>query len=330
MPPSKPPALSPWLPAHLPLLQSAQPAQGRAAGRARAHLVLAAPAGVVQVVVAPVVMGPVLRLLIQPVELVGAALHVVLQGVQILLPLLGTSLGRGRGGELSPKLLSTGHLGVPGHPGKGPLPRALPRRDLGGLLPAASGIWLGSRSCIPGETGEARQELGACLQRAVFWRGWIEGGGCGVYGICLVVKLRVGVRRSTSGLGVGLGNHSTWSRLQQLGWWAAIAFVKWLGMGPTPWGSRERGAGELTLLPSLAMWGPMAMTSLWKMLCSSTWLLTSGRSVPKPLLLNTSYGAQELRLAVGERDAAAKTWETPLGGGHGAGLGWALVLAACG
>lgn len=102
-----------------------------------------------------------------------------------------------------------------------------------------------------------------------------------------------------------------------------------LGTGPAPRG-RGRGAGELTLLPSLVMCGPMAMTSLWKMLCSSTWLLTSGRSVPKPLLLNASCGTQELRLAMGERDAAAKTWETPLGGGHGAGLGWAPVSAARG
>lgn len=69
----------------------------------------------------------------------------------------------------------------------------------------------------------------------------------------------------------------------------------------------------------------MAMTSLWKMLCSSTWLLTSGRSVPKPLLLNASCGTQELGLAMGEQGAAAKTLETPPGGGHGAGLGWALV-----
>jgi len=66
---------------------------------------------------------------------------------------------------------------------------------------------------------------------------------------------------------------------------------------------------------------------LWKMLCSSTWLLTSGRSVPKPLLLNASCGTQELGLAVGEWDAAAKTQETPLGAGHGAGLGQGPVSA---
>lgn len=65
----------------------------RQKGRACTHLVLAAPARVVQVVVAPVVVRAVLRLLIQPVELVGAALHVVLQRVQVLLPLLRAGLG---------------------------------------------------------------------------------------------------------------------------------------------------------------------------------------------------------------------------------------------
>lgn len=83
------------------------------------------------------------------------------------------------------------------------------------------------------------------------------------------------------------------------------------------------------MLPSLTMCGPMAMTSLWKMLCSSTWLLTSGRSVPKPLLLSASWGAQELGLAMGQWGEAAKTQGTPLGGGHGAGLGWALLAAVC-
>lgn len=71
----------------------------------RTHLVLAAPAGVVQVVVAPVVVRAVLCLLIQPVELVGAALHVVLQRVQVLLPLLRAGLA-GRQAELSPAPLS--------------------------------------------------------------------------------------------------------------------------------------------------------------------------------------------------------------------------------
>lgn len=33
----------------------------------------------------------------------------------------------------------------------------------------------------------------------------------------------------------------------------------------------------------------MALTSLWKMLCCSTWLSTRGRSVPKPWLLSLSW-----------------------------------------
>lgn len=58
--------------------------QGELGGRE--YLVLAPAAGVVQVAITPVVLHPVLGLLIQPVELVGAALHVILQGVQVLLP----------------------------------------------------------------------------------------------------------------------------------------------------------------------------------------------------------------------------------------------------
>lgn len=52
-----------------------------------------------------------------------------------------------------------------------------------------------------------------------------------------------------------------------------------------------------TLSPSLARWGPMALTSLWKMLCCSTWLSTSGRSVPKlwPLSLSWWQGRQHGR-----------------------------------
>lgn len=44
-----------------------------------------------------------------------------------------------------------------------------------------------------------------------------------------------------------------------------------------------------TLSLSLVRWGPMALTSLWKMLCCSTWLSTRGRSVPKPWLLSLSW-----------------------------------------
>lgn len=43
------------------------------------HLILAPAAGVVQIAVTPVVLHAVVCLLVQPVQLVGAALHVVLQ-----------------------------------------------------------------------------------------------------------------------------------------------------------------------------------------------------------------------------------------------------------
>lgn len=112
--PVQPPACSPGsVPTSLAAKHPASAGPG--CRRVCTDLVLAAPAGVVQVVVAPVVMGPVLRLLIQPVELVGAALHVVLQGIQILLPLLGAGLGRVRG-ESSTQSSSPWVT-----PGKGPL-----------------------------------------------------------------------------------------------------------------------------------------------------------------------------------------------------------------
>ena len=53
-----------------------------------AHLVLAPAAGVVEVAVAPVILHAALGLLVQPVQLIGAALHVVLQRAQVLLPCL--------------------------------------------------------------------------------------------------------------------------------------------------------------------------------------------------------------------------------------------------
>lgn len=53
-----------------------------------AHLILAPAAGVVKVAVAPVILHAALGLLVQPVQLIGAALHVVLQGAQVLLPCL--------------------------------------------------------------------------------------------------------------------------------------------------------------------------------------------------------------------------------------------------
>lgn len=121
----QPPACSPG---SVPTSRAAKhPASaGPGCRRARTDLVLAAPAGVVEVVVAPVVMGPVLRLLIQPVELVGAALHVVLQGVQILLPLLGTGLGRVRGENSAQSSSPRVPWGCLATPVRDPCKRALP------------------------------------------------------------------------------------------------------------------------------------------------------------------------------------------------------------
>lgn len=53
-----------------------------------AHLVLAPAAGVVEVAVTPVILYAALGLLVQPVQLIGAALHVILQRAQVLLPSL--------------------------------------------------------------------------------------------------------------------------------------------------------------------------------------------------------------------------------------------------
>lgn len=61
-----------------------------------AHLVLAPAAGVVEVAVAPVVLHTTLGLLVQPVQLIGAALHVVLQRAQVLLPCLRCRLWAGK------------------------------------------------------------------------------------------------------------------------------------------------------------------------------------------------------------------------------------------
>lgn len=57
---------------------------------------------------------------------------------------------------------------------------------------------------------------------------------------------------------------------------------------PFPWG-QARSTTMHTLPPSLARWGLMALTSLWKILCCSTWWSTSGRSVPKLWLLSLSW-----------------------------------------
>lgn len=56
------------------------------------YLVLPLAGGVVEVGVAPVVVDPLLRLLVHPVQLVGAALHVVPQAQQVALPAAGAGL----------------------------------------------------------------------------------------------------------------------------------------------------------------------------------------------------------------------------------------------
>ena len=60
------------------------------------HLVLAPAAGVVEVAVTPVILYAALGLLVQPVQLVGAALHVVLQRAQVPLPRLRRRLQAGK------------------------------------------------------------------------------------------------------------------------------------------------------------------------------------------------------------------------------------------
>lgn len=54
-----------------------------------------------------------------------------------------------------------------------------------------------------------------------------------------------------------------------------------------------------TLTPSLVRWGPMALTSLWKMLCCSTWWSTSGRSVPKLWPLSWSWEGRRKTMHAG-------------------------------
>lgn len=242
-------------------------------------------------------MGPVLGLLIQPVELVGAALHVILQRVQVLLPLLGASLHRGTGTAQhraplcgAPKGAWAPQQGI--HPSRRVIPPGSQR-----FLPAASGIWLGSRSCFPG--GGARQGLGAVCGSDRGPRGQRDGGlgwkGDVAYGIWLIVKPELVCNAGLSG----------WE-----GVWAPTQTCRSTQDGETPsqgWPCRAAGTGELTLVPSLTMCGPMAMTSLWKMLCSSTWLLTSGRSVPKPLLLSASCGVSN----GGMEDLRNPSWRWP-------------------
>lgn len=60
---------------------------------ARSYLVLPLASRVVKVGIAPVVHDAFISLLVQPVELVGAALHVVSQTEQVLLTSRGACLG---------------------------------------------------------------------------------------------------------------------------------------------------------------------------------------------------------------------------------------------
>lgn len=60
------------------------------------HLVLPLAGRVVQVGVAPVVVDPLLGLLVQPVELIGAVLHVVPQAHQVALASGGIGLHKGK------------------------------------------------------------------------------------------------------------------------------------------------------------------------------------------------------------------------------------------
>lgn len=73
------------------------PSPSRDAPGRWAHLVLAPAAGVVEVAVTPVILHAALGLLVQPVQLVGAALHVVSQRAQVLLPCLRRRLRQGVG-----------------------------------------------------------------------------------------------------------------------------------------------------------------------------------------------------------------------------------------
>lgn len=64
------------------------------------HLVLPLAGRVVQVGVAPVVVDPLLRLLVHPVELIGAVLHVVPQAQQVALASGGIGLHKGKRKEV--------------------------------------------------------------------------------------------------------------------------------------------------------------------------------------------------------------------------------------
>lgn len=60
------------------------------------YLILPLAGGVVQVGVAPVIVDSLLSLLVHPVQLIGAALHVVPQAQQVALTSAGTGLTGGK------------------------------------------------------------------------------------------------------------------------------------------------------------------------------------------------------------------------------------------
>lgn len=60
------------------------------------HLILLLAGRVVQVGVAPVIVDSLLSLLVHPVQLIGAALHVVPQAQQVLLASAGIRLTEGK------------------------------------------------------------------------------------------------------------------------------------------------------------------------------------------------------------------------------------------
>jgi hypothetical protein len=60
------------------------------------YLILSVTCRVVQVSIAPVIVDPLPCLLVHPVQLISAALHVVTQAQQVALSSTGTGLGRER------------------------------------------------------------------------------------------------------------------------------------------------------------------------------------------------------------------------------------------
>lgn len=65
-------------------------------GHPLSYLILPLAGGVAQVGIAPVIVEPLLGLLVHPVQLIGAALHVVPQAQQVALTSGGTGLIEGK------------------------------------------------------------------------------------------------------------------------------------------------------------------------------------------------------------------------------------------